>query len=148
MAILGATRQDAARLRPVRLIILISIPLVKSDLKTRPETLCQPLLPFRDAPCSPIPQSMTKPLLLAFPWLLSLRESVKYNFSTASLFLEVLSVPGYSGQRRMTAKGKTYALPRRRYKNCAKPYGKWLEGFGNPFSTQQSSDRTSDEGVI
>ncbi len=45
MAILGATRQDAARLRPVRLMILLSIPLVKSDLETGPEIRCKPLLP-------------------------------------------------------------------------------------------------------
>ena len=43
MAGLGATRQDAVWLRPVRLEKNISIPLVKSDLKTRPETKSKPL---------------------------------------------------------------------------------------------------------
>ena len=45
MAILGATRQDAARLRPVRLRTLAPIPLVKSDLKTSPETISKPQRP-------------------------------------------------------------------------------------------------------
>ncbi|MBD5549330.1 MAG: hypothetical protein HDQ97_18420 [Lachnospiraceae bacterium] len=33
-------------------------------------------------------------------------------------------------------------------KNSPEPYGKWLEGFDSPLGTQQSADRTSDEGVI
>ena len=45
MAGLGATRQDAARLRPVRFVTPISIPLVKSDLKTSPETISKPQRP-------------------------------------------------------------------------------------------------------
>ena len=45
MAGLGATRQDAVRLRPVRPTIFTSIPLVKFDLKTSPEARCKPLLP-------------------------------------------------------------------------------------------------------
>ena len=46
MAILGATRQDAAWLRPVRLAAPTPIPLVKSDLKTSPETQSTAALPF------------------------------------------------------------------------------------------------------
>ena len=44
----GGTRSHKAgcRLAPSRpLTMFISIPLVKSDLKTRPETRCKPLLP-------------------------------------------------------------------------------------------------------
>ena len=44
----GGTRSHKAgcRLDPPRpLTMFISIPLVKSDLKTRPETRCKPLLP-------------------------------------------------------------------------------------------------------
>ena len=57
MAGLGATRQDAAWLRPVRFAAPISIPLVKSDLKTSPKTRCKPLSPHFLLPAdSPIPR--------------------------------------------------------------------------------------------
>ncbi|MDE7446728.1 MAG: hypothetical protein K2N15_13660 [Lachnospiraceae bacterium] len=58
MAILGAIRQDAALLRPVRLAIPTSIPLVKSDLETRPATgSTPPHSHFIPAAAVPYPRS-------------------------------------------------------------------------------------------
>ena len=54
MAGLGAIRQDAAWLRPVRPTMFISIPLVKFDLETNLETRCKPLLPHFVLPADPL----------------------------------------------------------------------------------------------
>ncbi|MDE7447183.1 MAG: hypothetical protein K2N15_15990 [Lachnospiraceae bacterium] len=68
MAGLGATRQDAVWLRPVRLEKNISIPLVKSDLKTRPETKSKPL-PLRACrpPLPPYPKHRRTPVPPTLP---------------------------------------------------------------------------------
>ena len=59
MAGLGAIRQDAAWLRPVRPTMLIFIPLVKFDLETSTETRFTPLLPHFVPPVAPLyPESV------------------------------------------------------------------------------------------
>ena len=51
MAESGVMRQDAAGLRPVQLLICLSIPLVKSDFETSPESMYYNAHPR----CAPIP---------------------------------------------------------------------------------------------
>ena len=63
MAGLGAIRQDAVRLRPVLLEKPLPIPLVKSDLKTSPETRNRPPIPFlSNRPLCSIPEALPQPI--------------------------------------------------------------------------------------